>query len=233
MLGRTFASRCDVRRSLDEKLHAGAGGRALRPFLARAAALALLAALLIAPPLAAQRDARVAHRNVAELVSDSYVILSGRVARVYAEAHPQFSNINTVVIEVQVSEVLKGQAGSTYKFRAFVQHPLDFKAKLGYSDGQEYLLMLTQPHAQTGLSSPAGLEQGRFRIARDANGNRIVANGYNNAGLFRNVGKAAPKLDSQLVGMPARQLLTQHYSGPIPYDDLRNIIQALVQNSAN
>ena len=193
--------------------------------------VALLVCLFaLAMPLAAQRDARVLHRNLAELVGDSYTIVLGRVTGVRAEPHPQIPNLQTVVVTMQVSEVWKGQAGTQFTFRAFVSHPLDFKEKLGYGDGQEVLLMLTQP-SQYGLSSPAGLEQGRFRIQTDAKGNRTIVNGMNNAGLFRNVQKTAPKLDAQLAALPARQLLTQHASGPIAFDDLKTIVKTLVAGS--
>lgn len=181
-------------------------------------------------PVAAQRDARVLQRNLAELVGDSHVILLGRVTSVKAEPHPQFQSIQTIVVTLDVKEVWKGQAGSTYTFRAFVNHPLDFKQKLGYGDGQDVLLMLTRP-SDIGMSSPAGLEQGRFRIQTDASGNRTIVNGLGNAGLLRNVQKTAPKLDAQLAALPARRLLTQHASGPIGFDDFKTIVQTLVAGS--
>jgi hypothetical protein len=193
--------------------------------------VALLARLVsLAMPAAAQRDARVLHRNLAELVGDSYTIVLGRVASVKAEPHPQFQNIQTVVVTLQVSEVWKGQAGSTFTFRAFVSDPLDFRGKLGYAGNQDALLKLTKP-SDIGLSSPAGLEQGRFRVNTDAYGNRTVVNGLSNTGLFRNVQKTSPKLDAQLAALPARQLLTQHASGPITFDDFKTIVQTLVAGS--
>jgi len=191
----------------------------------------LLAVLLAAPPLDAQHGARVLHRNLAQLVGDSHVIVIGRVTSVRPEVHPKYSNLNTVLVTVDVSEVLKGHAGVQYTFRLALLHPTDFKTKLGYAGGQEVMLMLTQPHPETGFSSPAGLEQGRFQIVTDASGSRVAVNGMNNAGLFRNIAKVAPKLDANLAGMPARQLLTQHNSGPIAYDQLKSVIQTLVASS--
>ena len=85
--------------------------------------------------------------------------------------------------------------------------------------------MMTKP-SQYGFSSPAGLEQGRFRLLPDAQGNRTVANGFNNLGLFRNIEKKAPKFVAQLGG-PMRKLVTQHRGGPIPYNQLRNLIREL------
>lgn len=182
---------------------------------------------LFASPAAAQRDARVMQRNLAQLVGDSYTIVVGRVVSVKAEPHPQYNSINTIVVTLQVSEVWKGQAGPQFTFRAFVNHPSDFKERLGYGDGQDVLLMLTQP-SQIGMSSPAGLEQGRFRVFTDASGSRMIVNSLGNGGLFYNFQKSAPKLVEQMAGLPAVQLLTQHRSGPIPFDQFKSIVQTLI-----
>lgn len=191
---------------------------------------AALCVTLFAGQLSAQRDARVLQRNMAELVSDSYTIVVGKITSVRAEVHPQIPSLNTIFVTMQVSEVWKGQAGPTFSFRLFVNNELDFKAKLDYGNGQDVLLMMTQP-SQYGLSSPAGLEQGRFRVQPDANGNRTIVNSLNNAGLFVRISKSAPKLDAQLAGLPARQVLAQQKAGPIAFDDFRTIVKTLVANS--
>ena len=77
-------------------------------------------------------------------------------------------------------------AGRQFTFRVFVDDSLDEQASLGYRVGQQVLLFMTQP-SQIGMSSPAGLEQGRFRIQQDGQGNRVAVNGMSNLGLFRNV----------------------------------------------
>ena len=188
-----------------------------------------VALLTFAAPLFAQRDAKVLHRNLAELVSDSYTIVLGRVIAVRAEPHPQFNNIATVEVTLQVKEVWKGQAGQQFTFRAFVNHPLDYKEKLGYSGEQDVLLMLTKP-SNIGLSSPAGLEQGRFRVQTDVSGKQMAINGLGNAGLMARVNASAPKLSGLLGNVPARQLLSSTQAGPISLDDLRVLVQTLVAN---
>jgi hypothetical protein len=190
----------------------------------------LLGLALLADAAWAQRDALVLQRNLAELVSDAHVILLGRVTNVKAEPHPQYKGIQTVVITLQVAEVWKGQAGPTYTFRNYAGDPQDFKQKLGYGGGQDVLLMLTQP-SNIGMSSPAGLEQGRFRVFSDAEGNRFIVNGVNNAGLFRNLQKTAPKLDAQLSGQAAQQVLTRNRPGPIAFGDFKTIVQALLSDN--
>lgn len=193
----------------------------LHRFLATALIVALPCALLTFP-VAAQRNARVLHRNLAELVSDAHTIVAGRVLSVKGEPHPQYSNVQTVVVTLEVSEVFKGQSGSQFTFRLFVSDVQDVETNLDYKAGEEVLLMMTRP-SQIGFSSPAGLEQGRFRVRLDAQGNRTLVNGFNNAGLFRNISQKAPQLAAQL-GVSARQTLAQHRSGPIAYDQLREMI---------
>lgn len=232
MLGRTLVSRCDVRRGLAEGLHASAGGRARRagPCQARAAAFTLLATLLVTQPLDAQQGARVMHRNLAQMVSDSHTIVHGRVLSVRTEPHPQYNNLMTVVVSLEVIELLKGQSGAPFSFRQFVWDNSDAQDKLGYKTGDEVLLLLLRPHSDTGLSSPAGVQQGRFRISRDAQANRQAENGLGNGALFRGMDPAS---DSKLqaLNVQARTTVQQHRSGPIPYDQLRSIIQALTASS--
>ncbi len=185
-----------------------------------------VAVLLLAAPLAAQRNARMLHRNLDELVGDSYTIVAGRVLSVRAEVHPQYNSIHTIVVTLQVSEVLKGQSGSQFTFQSFVDDAMDIRTNLDYKVGQELLLMMTQP-SSIGLSSPAGLEQGRFRVQSDAQGNRFLVNGYNNMGLFRNLATTSPALHARLTSAQT-QLVNNHSRGPIAYDQLRDLIRTSI-----
>jgi hypothetical protein len=184
---------------------------------------------VITAPLAAQRNARVLQRNLADLTQDAYTIVAGRVTSVRSEAHPQFANIHTVVVTLSVSEVWKGHAYGDFSFRMFVDDPLDQQTDLGYKPGQEVLLFLTKP-SQYGLSSPAGLEQGRFLITKDAQGNRFARNGVNNFGLFAKIDQKAPTLKSRLTPQ-ARQVASDQTKGPITYDQLKEIVLALLAGS--
>jgi hypothetical protein len=194
-------------------------------------ALALTVALLAVPCLA-QRNARVLQRNLSELVGDASTIVLGRVVSVKTEPHPQYQNLMTVVVTLQVQEVWKGKtatAGQTFTFRSFVDHPLDIKDKLGYSGEQDMLLMLTRV-SDIGLCSPAGLEQGRFRVTTDAAGNRQVMNSLSNAGLMARMEKTAPNLAGQISDVHARQVIAQRQAGPIALADFKTIVQALIAN---
>lgn len=199
--------------------------RILRVMGAAMMALAVIAAL--APPAAGQDGWRTLHRNLDEMVSDSGYIVHGRILSVTIEPHPQYQGMTTVLVNLEVVEMLKGQTGAPFSFRQYLVNRSDAAAmKLTYKPGQEMLLLMLAPHPQTGLSSPAGMEQGRFRVARDEHGNRVVTNGVNNGSIFKGLDPAKnPKL--QVLSPSARTVITQHRGGPIAYDDFKAIILAL------
>lgn len=200
--------------------------RSWRSPLLGALVIAALCLSVFAGGAAAQRNARVLQRNLAELTGDAYTIVVGRVASVRAEPHPQFQGLQSVVVTLDVSEVWKGQAGKQFTFRLYVDDPIDQQTNLGYKVGQQVLLFMTQP-SKYGFSSPAGLEQGRFRIVRDASGSLTVINGWTNRGLFGRMDQKAPNLKNQ-VSVAARQVLTTHRAGPISYESLKEIVSTLV-----
>lgn len=193
-----------------------------------AAALAALA-LLPAAPAVAQESARVRHQNLAEMVDEAAFAFLGRVVAAHTEPHPQFPGLNTVVVRLEVVEALKGAPGAEYTFRQYVWHPGDARDTLGYRRGQEVVLLLIAP-SRYGLSSPAGLEQGRFRVHRDLAGRRSVLNGMNNAGLLREVSARAPRL-AQTLPAGARRLLAEHRQGAIDYYDFRELVRSLASGS--
>ena len=189
-------------------------------------AAVLAAASVILPlPLAAQRGARVQSRNLGELVSQSATIVRGSVVSAKAEKHPELTNLSTVVVTLRVSETLKGDVRETLTFRQFIWDVRDRYDAAGYRKGQE-LLLLMNPTTRYGLTSPAGLEQGRFRVTRDGAGRQVVANGRGNSGLFQGLSdqlkskrfKVAPHLST---------LIDQRQPGPIPLQDLRDLVLQL------
>jgi len=191
--------------------------------------LFLLALFLVAagPPYAlAQMHARVVHRNLAELAAQASVIVRGQVLEARLEPHPDFPNSSTVVVTLRVQEELKGSVGGTFTFRQYLYDPRERAGRLGYRVGESIVVMM-HSSSPLGFSSPVGLEQGRFRVTTDSSGNVMVTNGWDNAGLLKNVRTTSPKLESR-VSPPVRRLLDQHQSGPIPYDQFREMVRGLV-----
>ena len=86
--------------------------------------------------------------------------------------------------------------------------------------------MLRRP-SQYGLTSPVGLEQGRFRIERDALNIRLLRNGMDNAGLFSGIDQTSPRLRPRL-SQPMQQLVIEHRAGPITYDQFKSFVQSAV-----
>ena len=103
-------------------------------------------------------------------------ILRGHVVSAVIEPHPKYSNLKTVVVTISVQRVLKGEAADTYTFRQFVWDARDAADMAGYRKAGELLLFLN-PVSAYGLTSPVGLDQGRFRVVRDAKGKAFAVNG--------------------------------------------------------
>lgn len=186
---------------------------------------ALLAGPLV-PSVAAQRGALTVSRNLNELVAQAATILRGHIKSRRVERHPELTNLFTVVITVKVEEVFKGEAGPTFTFRQYVWDFRDRQDRLGYKGGQHVLLLMNKP-SRYGLSSPVALQQGRFRILRDARGGRYAVNGHANAGLFRDFSPQLKKKGMELES-GLSQLVSEHRSGPIALGQLEQLIRTLV-----
>jgi len=176
-------------------------------------------------PAWGQRGAMTVPRNLSEMVDEAGLILHGQVVSAKVEPHPDFPALWTVAVTLRVEESFKGAPGSTYTFRQFIWDPRDRENAAGYRPGRDVLLLLVNPSAR-GLSSPVGLEQGRFQIASDSSGKLYATNGRNNLGLLRGV---APRANAK--GLPltprAMALITAEPQGPIAWNDLRDLIQQL------
>lgn len=183
------------------------------------AALGLLCATAVG-----QRGALTAPRSLDQLSAEARLIVQGYVTSAKVEPHPQLKNLMTVVITVQVEDTLKGPAQKSLQFRQYIWDMRDQLDAASYSKGQEWLLLLG-PVSPYGLTSPVGLEQGRFRILRDASGQATAVNGRGNAGLFQATAQRAQTQGLQLS--PRVSALTrQTGAAPVPLNDLKDAIRA-------
>jgi hypothetical protein len=191
---------------------------------ARAVALNALLFLSVSACLpAGQRGALTASRNLVDLVGEAGVIVRGRIVSTRVEPHPQFSALWTVVVTLQVDEAIKGQIGTSYSFRQFIWDPRDRQDAAGYQKGQNLLLLLTNPNSN-GLSSPVGLEQGRFQLSTDAAGKVYASNGRNNAGLLNGAAARAAEQGIRLAPRVAG-IISAPPQGPMALDDLVTLIR--------
>jgi len=184
-----------------------------------------LMTLLVCPVAHAQSGAHTVPVDLDTLVHSAHTIVRGQVVSARVEPHPQFSNLQTVVVTLSVTKVLKGEAVPTTTFRQFLWDARDLPDFAGYKGAGELLLFLN-PISPYGLTSPVGLEQGRFRILRDAKGNRYVLNGRGNLGLFDHV---ADKASSRglILSKTVREMIAKP-AGQVPLNDFEGVIHLLV-----
>lgn len=182
-----------------------------------------------AAPAAAQHGAITVPRNLEQLTDRAAVIVRATVTSAKVEKHPQFDGLNTVVVTLRIRETLKGQASGVHTFRQYIWDIRDAASSGGYRKGQDLLLLLIAP-SPYGLSSPAGQEQGRFHIRRDAEGREVAVNGSGNLRLFDGVDAQVAKEGIALS--PRSQMLVEGKPrGPVEWRDLRILIRDLVAGS--
>ncbi len=191
------------------------------PWLALGLASLVLVALRANPAQAQFLYRRV---DLPYLAGQAATIVQGRVVEVRYEGHPDYPSVSTVFVTLQVERMLRGDSAEQFSFRQYLLGRLSRTGKPEYAVGQRLLLFMTR-ESNYGMSAPIAREQGRFRIQRDRQGRELVANGYGNAGLFRNVPAAAERAG---VSLPSAQLrLARTERGPVPLEDFVELVRSL------
>jgi hypothetical protein len=189
--------------------------------------LLLVATCVVTAPAFAQRGAMTVPRNLDQLTDRAADILRGTVVSARVEKHPELTNLDTIVVTLRVQETLKGQSSGTFTFRQYIWDIRDRRDAAGYRKGQQYLLLMNAP-SRHGLTSPAGMELGRFRLSRDATGREVAVNGRGNvllmSGLSSELAKSGVVLSPSSMG-----LVSKHQKGAIAADELAGLIRELVQ----
>lgn len=181
--------------------------------------------LLLAPEAHSQSSASVAQANLNYLVENAQMIVRGNVVSAVLEPHPQFANLQTVVVTIAVAKSFKGQAAATVTFRQFVWNSKGLTGAGGYHKSEELLLFLN-PTSLYGLTSPVGMEQGHFRVLHDNRGNRYAVNGRGNVGLFTDV-ITISTAHGVTFSAQANAMLSKS-GGQVSLGTLEETIQALV-----
>lgn len=128
---------------------------------------------LWAGSLQAQRGALVKQRNLEELTTRADRIVHAHVVSARVEPHPHYPGLSTVVVTLHVDDTLKGAAARELTFRQYVWDWRDKQDAAGYKKGRELLLFLNKPN-QEGLTSPAGMDQGRLDVQHTPDGRSVV-----------------------------------------------------------
>jgi hypothetical protein len=181
--------------------------------------------LLLVPATRSQSGARVANANLNYLVENAQTIVRGNVVSAVLEPHPQFANLQTVLVTIAVAKTFKGQAAARLTFRQYVWNVKDVSGAGGYHKSEELLLFLN-PTSLYGLTSPAGMEQGHFRVLRDSHGNRCAVNGRGNVGLFNDVLTKSTTRGARFS--PQARAMLANSGGQVSLGTLEETIQALV-----
>jgi len=198
---------------------------AAQGFTAPKALILLFLLPLLGPAAFPQARATVAPANLNYLVDNAETIVRGHVVSATLEPHPQYPNLPTVVVAVAVVKTLKGQPATTLTFRQLLLGADDTGGAGGYHKSEEILLFLN-PVSPYGLTSPAGMEQGRFRVLRDNKGNAYALNGRGNVGLFNGVLTTSSSRGAKFTA-EAKTMLSKD-SGRVQLSTLEQTIQALV-----
>ncbi|HEX7958303.1 MAG TPA: hypothetical protein VF493_00195, partial [Terriglobales bacterium] len=175
----------------------------------------------------AQRGAMTVPRSIDQLSQDATLIVRGHVTSAKVEPHPQFSNLMTVLVKMDVRETLKGTSQKSIEFRQYVWDIRDQLDAAQYAKNQELLLLLG-PESKYGLRSPVGLEQGRFRITYDNQGQPVAVNGRGNLHLFEATGQRAQARGIKLSAR-ATALVRKNAAGPVPLADLEETIRGFAR----
>jgi hypothetical protein len=185
--------------------------------------LPAVTACLLTAPAFSQPGAMTVPRNLDQLTDRASDIVRGTVIEARVEKHPELTSLDTVVVTLRLRETLKGEARGSYTFRQYLWDVRSIYDAAGYRKGQDLLLLMIAP-SRLGLSSPAGMGQGRFRILRDGAGREVAVNAAGNVRLFEGLGEAG----SRDAALTARQagLVAKHRSGPITAADLTALIRA-------
>lgn len=179
--------------------------------------------LFLAVGSQAQRGALTIPLSLDQLTQRADVIFRGQVTSTKVEPHPQLTHLMTVVVSMNVSETVKGTPRKSVVFRQYIWDLRDQLDGAQYRKGEELLLLLG-PVSEFGLTSPVGLEQGRFRILRDKKGKALAVNGRGNFGLLSSVQKRAQTSGLHLSPKVAA-LVKQPQAGPAPLADLVDAIR--------
>jgi hypothetical protein len=164
--------------------------------------------------------------NLAYLSRRAGVIVQGRIVNVQYEPMPGYEHIPTVRVTLAVDQMLRGPQTKQYTFRQLMPSLHPRGGKYGaYQTGSEMLLFLVSP-SEYGLSSPIGAEQGMFRIQRDRQGRRFIANGFGNNGIFNGVESDAE--DGGLT-LSRTERETAAHPGAIDADRFMSLVRTLMR----
>ena len=180
---------------------------------------------------------RVLHRNLQELSNLSKRVFVGRCVYVTESFNPGGGLPPYTEYTFEVTESIKGNVGGMITFRQYgLRSPRQISENLAYvgripgmpiyQEGQEYVIFLIGD-SSLGLTSPVGLFQGAFFVIEE-NGRKMVINGNNNVGLFKELSAEKMELGlSSNLSQNEKGLMTVK-KGPLNYNDFISLVRKMV-----
>ncbi len=165
-------------------------------------------------PLLASRVRSIA---LGEMTERAERIFAGRCTEV-ATVHDEALGQEVTVVTFEVERSLKGETGPALTLRMLGAALAGLPR---FEVGQEVILFLRGESAH-GLSSPVGLDQGKFTVVEDKQGRRVALNGFGNQGLLRGL----PEQAGLRLGAGAHD--ASRSPGPIAADAFLDAVEWLV-----
>jgi hypothetical protein len=161
--------------------------------------------------------------NLEELASKAGDIVSGRCIAVEREPRATHS-LPIVKVTVRVDRRLKGKAERVLTFRMVAPGDTDSPGSPSFgvprfAPGEDVILFLYPP-GRSGLTSPVGLGQGKFRRIKGKDGREVAVNEFGNRPLFHHLSRQAEKRIGE-----ARK---NHGNGAVVSSDLLRMVEELV-----
>jgi hypothetical protein len=153
----------------------------------RTTARTLLLSILIIGSIQWSFGQRTIRMNIERIVTDAAIIVHGTVTKVESATDP-VTNILATFVTINVTEDLYGASGQQITLKMLggstAKRTLHLAEMPRYTVGQEIVGMFFAP-SKSGFTSPVGMSQGTFTIAKDAaTGARTVRIGAEHPQLF-------------------------------------------------
>lgn len=176
--------------------------------------------------LTAQRSVSM---NIERLVRDAGMIFAGRVINVETGERDKDMNLFVTHYTFLVTEKMYGVESDTIVINQYG----------GEADGQEFypkgvprfyegedVLVFFYPPSKIGMSSPVGMDQGKFMIRYSEKEKRlVVANKLGNENLFRGVKRVDKIAETEWLKM--------RKPGELPYSEFSETVRELIEEIKN
>jgi len=177
---------------------------------------------------------QVLQLNLLQLYSLSDRVFLGTCKAVTKTRDNKGRHIYRVTIKVSKNGILKGKKGESVTFNQIRSPSVSDSGSIGinhltsnlpsYEVGKEMIIFLSGV-SSIGLSSPIGLDQGKFMVKTNSNNQKVVLNNMGNRGLFIGLRNSASLKAASLS--TGEQKLMNKNGGEIALDSFVSLVKKL------